>query len=193
MNTTILHINASARNTGSTTRKVSQLLVDEISARANTKVINRDLNEALPFIDEQWVGANFTAVDDRSLEQKQKLALSDLLIKELEAADTIVIGSPLYNFSIAASLKAWIDLVARAGVTFKYTQSGPIGVLKGKKVYIAMASGGVPIGSDMDFAHHYLRHVLGFIGLTDVSIIDVNAFDLNKADSSVSKLRSLLL
>lgn len=193
MNKTILHINASARNAGSTTRKLSQLLVDEISAHTETKVINRDLNEALPFIDEQWVGANFTAVDDRSEEQKQKLALSDFLIKELQAADTIVIGSPLYNFSIAASLKAWIDMVARSGVTFKYTESGPVGLLKGKKVYITMASGGVPIGSDMDFAHHYLRHVLGFLGLTDVKIIDGNAFDLNQLDSSVSKLRSLLI
>ena len=90
---------------------------------------------------------------------------------ELQAADTIVIGTPIYNFTSPASLKAWMDLVARPRVTFHYTENGPEGLLSGKKAIIAVASGGVPIGSDMDFLTPHLRHFLGFIGITDVEFV----------------------
>jgi len=100
------------------------------------------------------------------------LAHSDELIAELEAADTIVIGVPVYNFAIPAALKAWVDQIARARRTFRYTETGPEGLLKGKKAYLVVASGGVPVGSDYDFATGYLRHVLGFVGITDVTVIE---------------------
>ena len=136
---------------------------------------DREPETPLPQIDETWVAANFTPAADRSEAQNARLAQSDALVAELQAADTIVIGLPVYNFGVPAALKAWIDLIARAGVTFRYTAEGPEGLLTGKKVIVAFASGGVQLGSDYDFASTYLRHVLGFVGLTDVSIITEQA------------------
>lgn len=105
----------------------------------------------------------------------------------MQEAEIIVIGSPIYNFSIAASLKAWIDMVARVGVTFKYTSTGPVGLLQNKKVYIAVASGGVKVGSEYDFSYAYLKHVLAFIGLTDVTIVDSNAFDFKSEGTQIEQ------
>ena len=113
--------------------------------------------------------------DQRSADEKAELALSDTLIAELRAADTIVIGLPIYNFGVPAALKAWVDLVARPGVTFRYGENGPEGLLEGKRVILAMASGGTPAGSDIDFATGFMRHVLGFIGITDVQLVSADA------------------
>ncbi|WP_417525270.1 FMN-dependent NADH-azoreductase [Marinovum sp.] len=170
---TLLRVDASARKTGSATRVLTESLTETL---APTRVITRDLADTpLPQIDESWVGANFTPPADRTEAQKARLAQSDALVKELQEADTIVIGLPVYNFGVPAALKAWIDLVARAGVTFRYTAEGPEGLLTGKKVIVAFASGGVSLGSDYDFASNYLRHVLGFIGLTDVTFVTEQA------------------
>ena len=125
----------------------------------------------MPILTEAWVGANFTPDDDRSAEQRETLALSDRLIAEIEAADTLVLGVPVYNFGVPAAFKAWIDLVARARKTFKYTENGPVGLLEGKKAYVVIASGGTPSGSEIDFATPYVRHVLGFLGIHDVSFV----------------------
>ncbi len=168
MTHTILRIDASARKTDSVSRGLS----DRIVARFNdAKVITRDLANPLQLLDQDWVGANFTPADDRSPEQNVKLKLSDQLIDELRAADTIVIGVPIYNFGVPAALKSWIDLISRVGETFQYTETGPVGLLEGKRAIIAVASGGTPVGSDMDFASGYLRHLLGFIGISDVTFI----------------------
>lgn len=167
----ILHINASARREGSISRSLSQAVVDKISS-VDTKVVTRDIGTSpLPILTEAWVGANFTPDDDRSAEQRESLALSDSLIAELEAADTLVLGVPVYNFGVPAAFKAWIDLVARARKTFKYTENGPVGLLEGKKAYVIIASGGTPSGSEIDFATPYVRHVLGFLGIHDVSFV----------------------
>jgi len=184
-NKTILQIDSSGRLQDSLTRQLTEKIIKKLSI-VNNSVIKRELNTGLPFVDEQWIGANFTDKDQRSLVQKDKLKISDMLIDELMKADHIVIGAPIYNFSIPAVLKAWIDMVARAQVTFKYTENGPVGLLKGKKAYIAMASGGVPIGSAMDFASNYLKHVLGFIGITDVII-----FDGANSDEQIAQLRGV--
>jgi FMN-dependent NADH-azoreductase len=98
------------------------------------------------------------------------LALSDTLIEELEAADTIVIGMPIYNFGMPAALKAWIDLMARPKVTFAYTESGPVGLLNDKRAIVAVASGGVPVDSPADFATPHLRQVLRFVGIDDITV-----------------------
>ncbi|MEL6242288.1 MAG: NAD(P)H-dependent oxidoreductase [Pseudomonadota bacterium] len=164
---TILHIDSSARIDGSITRDLST----DIVAKMGGDVIRRDLTDAVPQITEDWIGANFTPADNRDEMQRDQLALSDALVDELKQADTIVIGVPIYNFGIPASLKAWIDLVARVGVTFSYTEDGPVGLLQGKRAIIAVASGGTPVGSDIDFASGYLRHVLGFMGITDIEVI----------------------
>jgi FMN-dependent NADH-azoreductase len=170
---TILQIDSSGRSQGSLTRELSEKITNRLS-NENSRVVKRDLNGGLPFVNEEWIGANFTDKDKRNQEQKDALKISDLLIAELQAADHIVIGSPIYNFNIPAVLKAWIDMIARAKVTFEYSENGPVGLLKNKKAYIAIASGGVPIGSEMDFSYKYLKHVLAFVGITDVSIIDAS-------------------
>ncbi len=164
----LLRIDSSARITGSVTRMLTDHLVEQLSP-SNT--VSRNVASGTPFIDEAWVAANFTPVDQRTNEQKATLAHSDDLVSELQAADTIVISAPAYNFSVPASLKAWIDLIGRAGVTFRYTENGPEGLLENKKAYIVFASGGTPAGAEYDFASTYLKHVLGFIGITDVTMI----------------------
>jgi len=174
---TILQVNSSSRYHDSITRQVAELVVNNLSAD-NSTIINRDLAKGLPFIDEQWIGANFTAPEDRTDEHKATLSFSDSLVNELQQAEHIVIASPIYNFSLPAVLKAWVDLIARARLTFQYTANGPEGLLKNKKAYIVIASGGVPVGSPMDFASPYLKQALAFVGITDVTIIDANNIDL---------------
>lgn len=185
MTNTVLHIDSSARLTGSITRDLSAAVVEKLAAQ---KVIRRELATPLPLLDEAWIGANFTPAADRSPEQKDTLALSDALVEELQTADTIVIGVPIYNFSVPTTLKAWIDLVARAGVTFRYTENGPEGLLTGKRAIIVAASGGTPAGAAYDYATTYLRHVMGFIGITDVEIIAADQQALN-AEASMAKAK----
>jgi len=169
----ILRIDASMRHEGSVTRQLADNLMDRLTSKnPDASITRRDLADNPPaFIDETWIGANFTAADARSDDQKAALARSDALIAELQAADTLVIATPVYNFGIPAALKAWIDMVARAKVTFKYTENGPVGLLEGKRAIILLASGGTGVGSTIDFASPYLKHVLGFIGITDVELI----------------------
>ena len=168
---TVLHIDSSARTEGSVSRDLSAKIVSRLDP---DRVIRRDLAEVLPQIDAEWIGANFTPEADRTDAQREVLALSDALIAELMAADTIVIGTPVYNFSVPTALRGWIDLVARAGVTFRYTPDGPKGLLEGKRAIVAIASGGTQIGSDIDFASGYIRHILGFIGITDLEFISAD-------------------
>ncbi len=171
----ILRIDSSARHDTSLTRKATSAIVQWLqNPSENHQIVERNVATGLSFINEQWVGATFTPVEQRTSEQRQALSDSDVLVEELQAADHIVIGVPMYNFSIPASLKAWLDMVARAGVTFKYTENGPVGLLSNKKVIVALASGGVTLGSAMDFASGYLKHVLGFLGLNDVTFVSAN-------------------
>ena len=174
----ILEIQASARSTDSISRKLTADLIAALEDRHDqTTLAQRDLASGLPFVDEAWVGANFTPEEDRTSAQQQILSRSDDLVAELKAADVIVIGAPIYNFSIPAVLKAWVDMIARVGQTFYYTENGPVGLLEGKKVYVVVPSGGVPVGSPMDFATPYLRHALGFVGITDIEFIGAAGAD----------------
>ena len=194
--THILRIDASARNEGSTTRPLADQLVNRLVEQGyGATVTRRDLHANPPaLLTESWVGANFTDEEARSDEQKAVLAGSDELIAELEAADTIVITAPIYNFAIPASLKAWVDLIARARRTFRYTEAGPEGLLTGKRAFIVFASGGVPLGSEVDFASGYLKHILGFVGITDVTVIaaDGHMMDgeaVHRATSAIDGLK----
>ncbi len=165
----ILRIDSSAKLPENST---THILLDQIEARVGRATTRRDLGgEAVPQISGTWTTANFTPIDERSAEHHEALAFSDELIAELKEADTLLIGLPIYNFSVPGSLKAWIDLVCRVGVTFKYTETGPVGLLEGKRAIVAVASGGTRVGSDIDFATDYLRHILGFIGITDVTFV----------------------
>jgi len=164
----ILLINASAHADTSTSRKASAHIVNEIGGN----IVHRDIGtHPVPFIDAAWADARLTDPETRSQQDADRLALSDTLIAELEAADTIIIGVPIYNFAAPATLKAWMDLVARPGVTFHYTSDGPVGHLTGKKVIVAVASGGVKIGSPADHLTPHLKQFLGFIGITDVEFL----------------------
>lgn len=191
MTKTILHIDASARRTGSATRDLSDRVVKHLGA---SRIIRRDLATPLPLLTEDWIAANFTPADQRDPLQRDQLALSDELVQELQEADTIVIGLPIYNFSVPAAFKAWIDLVARVGLTFSYTENGPKGLLEGKRAVLAIASGGTAVGSEIDYASGYARHVLGFIGITDVDVVaaDQMAMDpentLSNAQKAVAEL-----
>ena len=180
MSKTVLHIDASARFSESVSRQLSAQVLEHLGA---DRVIRRDLADALPQINETWVNANFTPAEDRDSVQRDVLSLSDILVDELKDADTVVIGTPIYNFSVPASLKAWVDQIARAGLTFRYTDNGPVGLLDGKRAVVVIASGGVPVGSEMDFASGYLRQVMRFVGITDVEII---AADRLNADADAA-------
>ncbi|MCR9126337.1 MAG: NAD(P)H-dependent oxidoreductase [Rhodobacteraceae bacterium] len=168
MTRTVLHIDSSARSEGSVTRDLSARIVARLGAET---VLRRDLAQGLPLIGESWVEANFTPAADRDTVQRDRLALSDQLVDELIRADVIVIGAPIYNFSVPTALRAWIDLVARAGRTFRYTEAGPEGLLRNTRAIVATASGGTQVGSDIDHAMPYLRHILRFLGVTDVQIV----------------------
>lgn len=185
----ILRIDASASVSTSNSKKLGDRLIEQIGRQfASTKVQQRDLNYDLSFINEAWVSANFTQVDQRSDEQKQRLAFSDELIEELRQADHIVLTTPMYNFGIPASLKAWVDLICRAGVTFQYSADGPVGLLKGKSVDIVITTGGVPLQSPVDFVSDYLKQVFRFIGIEQINII---AADQMNVDAETSFNRAL--
>lgn len=194
MKTHILRIDASARKTSSVTRDLNTRIVEKFTEYGETQVVTRDLTEPLPHITEEWVNANFTPAANRTNEQVATLAQSDALVAELEAADVILIGLPIYNFGVPTALKAWIDLVARAGKTFRYTENGPVGLLEGKRAVITVASGGTERGSTVDFASEYLAHVLGFIGITEIEFVsaDRTAIDpeasFKKAEAAITDL-----
>ena len=174
----VLEVSAGARSEGSISRQLTADLVAALESRhGNVEITRRDVAEGLPFVNEAWVAANFTPDEERTGQHRQTLAFSDALVAELMAADIIVIGAPIYNFSVPATLKAWIDMIARARLTFEYTEKGPRGLLKNKTAYVIAPSGGVPVGSPVDFATPYLRHALSFIGITDVQFIGAQGAD----------------
>lgn len=182
----ILRIDASMRREGSVTRALADRLVARLGARAaGARIVRRDLADGMPLIDADWIDANFTDPAKRSPAQNAALVISDALIAELRAADTVVIGLPIYNFGVPAAFKAWVDQVARARETFRYTESGPVGLLTGKRAVVVVASGGLPVDSAADLASPYVRHALGFIGITDVEVIAADRLMLD-ADSAIA-------
>jgi FMN-dependent NADH-azoreductase len=169
----ILQINSSARAENSQSTRLAATIVERLlAANPDATVQVRDLGRTPhPALDESALGALFTPADKRSAEQAARVALDDALIDELQSADVIVLGVPMYNFGVPTQLKNWIDAIARAGVTFKYTDKGPVGLVQGKKVYVALTRGGLYRNTPADTQMPYLKTFLGFIGLTDVEFI----------------------
>lgn len=168
----ILQITSSVRGKDSESTRVANLIVDKlVSSNAQAKVLRRDFGaQPHPLLDGAAVGALFTPAEQRNSEQAARVALDDALIAEAQAADVIVIGAPMYNFGMPVQLKNWFDAIARSGVTFRYTETGPEGLLKNKKVYVATARGGVyPVEADPQVPH--IRMLLNFLGLTDHTFI----------------------
>ncbi|HEV7813491.1 MAG TPA: NAD(P)H-dependent oxidoreductase [Janthinobacterium sp.] len=169
----ILQINSSARSSGSESTRLADTIVARLKAGAGAvSVIRHDLaSKPLQLIDEATLGALFTPADQRNAEQAARVAIDDALIAEVQAADVIVIGAPMYNFGVTVQLKSWFDAIARAQVTFRYTEAGPEGLLKNKKVYVALARGGMYRDSPNDSQVPYLKTMLAFLGLTDVQFV----------------------
>ena len=169
----ILQINASARSAGANSTRVADSITARLQAANPAAVLEvRDLAaNPHPVLDEPALGALFTPADQRTPEQAARVALDDALIAQVQSADAIVLGVPMYNFGVPVQLKAWIDAIARAGVTFRYTEKGPEGLIKGKKVYVALARGGLYRNTPADSQVPFLKDVLGFLGMTDVEFI----------------------
>ena len=174
----ILQINSSARRVqadgqGSFSTRLAAELVAALKQQAPTAAVTvRDLGlNPHPAMDEAALGALFTPAEARSAEQNARVAENDVLINELQAQDVVVIGVPMINFGIPTQLKHWIDAIARAGTTFRYTAQGPEGLVKGKKVYLVLTRGGVYRDQPSDTMVPYLKTVLGFLGMTDLSLV----------------------
>lgn len=188
----ILLLTSSPRSDSLST-KIAAELADKLKAQNPGKtIVHRNLaTSPLPHIDDLFTAAIRTPADARSPEQAEAVKVSDALVDELLAADTLVIGTGLINFNIYSSLKAWIDNIARAGRTFTYTETGPKGLATIKKAFIVLASGGVYSegpGAAMNHAVPYLKSVLGFIGITDVEAVYVEglAFGPEAAEKSIA-------
>ncbi len=165
---TILHLDSSGRREGSLSRAATRELVESRAAKSGAQIQYRDLTSGLDFVNETMIAGYFTPEPDRSDEQRSALRLSDELVAELQAADEVVLGLPIYNFSVPAAVKAWADLVARFGVTFEHSDNGPVGLLEDRPFHIIVAYGGTEIGSKRDHATPWLKTFLGFIGIRDV-------------------------
>jgi FMN-dependent NADH-azoreductase len=173
----ILQVNSSARAYANGAGSISTRLGDELAhallaANPGATHTLRDLTrQPHPVLDEATLGALFTPADARTPEQAARVALDDALIAEIQAADVVVLGVPMYNFGVSAQLKNWIDAISRARVTFQYTANGPEGLLKGKTVYVVTTRGGVHRNQASDTVVPYLRNVLAFLGMTDVHFV----------------------
>ncbi|MEM6851491.1 MAG: NAD(P)H-dependent oxidoreductase [Pseudomonadota bacterium] len=188
----VLRIDASMRRDGSRSRQLADALMarfEDVHGRLVTTL--RDLADGVPFVDAAWIDANFTDPAERSPEQRAVLAQSDALFSELKAADTLVIATPVYNFGTPAALKAWVDMIVRAKEAFRYTADGPEGLMKGKSAYIVVVSGGTKADSAIDFATPYLRHVLGFIGITDVTVVGSDLGGVSAEDANAAALEAI--
>ncbi len=193
--TTILRLDSSAGGDASVTNGLNDTVVEQLlTTHPDATVVTRDLT-VLPVLDHVRLVANNTPDDGRSAAQADVGALADEVISELEAADVLVIGAPIYNFGVPGSLKAWMDLVARAGRTFSYTEHGPVGHLPSStRVFVTVASGGVPVDSDADHATPHLRTFLGFLGFTDITVIDAGGqlYDPEKVERTRGGIAELV-
>lgn len=170
---TILQINASLHSGNGESSKLADELVAGLRERhPGAQLIVRDLaRDPVPHLDAERFGAFVTAVEKRTFRQKEIVDQSDTLIDKLKRADAIVLGVPMYNFGVPSQLKAWIDHVTRAGVTFRYTEKGPVGLLTGKKAYVLSTRGGRYTGTPGDSETPYLRQLLAFVGITEVEFV----------------------
>lgn len=193
----ILHVISSLNGQNSYSMALGNKILEQLKKEnPDSEVVERNLvAEDFPHITADKWQAIITPEENRTEAQRETIAFQDEVIQELLDADILVIGAPLYNFGIPSQLKAWIDHLAKSGVTFKYTEEGPQGLVSGKKVYIAMSSGGVySENAAYDFVSDYLIKVLGFLGMTDVELIRVEGIAipelrdeaLNKAEKQLA-------
>lgn len=187
----ILQINSSARRETSQSTRIANRLVERLrDADPESTLTVRNFNDTPhPVFDEAALGALFTPADQRTPEQAARVALDDALIAEIQAADVVVLGVPMYNFGVPAPLKNWIDAISRAGSTFRYTEKGPEGLLTGKQVYVALTRGGKYRNTPADTQVPYLKTVFTFLGLTDVRFVYAEGLALG-ADAEQTAIAS---
>lgn len=180
---TLLKLNTSLNSDkGESSRLAEEFVAHWRAADPNTQVISRDLAlDPVPHLTAERFEAFLARPESRTEEQKAVIAYADSLIGEIRRADAIVIGLPLYNFGVPSTLKAWFDHVARAGITFRYTAEGPVGLLTGKKVYVMATRGGIYDGTALDFQTPHIRQFLGFLGMTDVEFIYAEGMAIDAA------------
>ncbi len=186
--TTLLKINASLFSTqGQSSQLAERFVAARQAATPDLKVVSRDLAaEPVPHLDAARFLSFLAKPEERSAEQQAVVAYSDALIEEVRQADEIVIGLPMYNFGIPSTLKAYFDHIARAGVTFRYTATGPEGLLTGKKVTVFAARGGLYAGTPKDSQTTYVRDFLGFIGITDVEFVYAEGLNMGEESKSAA-------
>lgn len=178
---TILRVDASMRKSKSVSRRLADEMVSALGGQSqDVEVINRDLTCGIGFVNDAWINSDRTLEEMRTQEQRVLLAQSDALVSELQAADDIVIAVPIYNFSVPAAFKAWIDLVCRTNITFVYENDKPRGLLSNKRAFVVVTSGGTLGGSKVDYSSGYVEHILSFIGITDVTIVDATGLSKNR-------------
>lgn len=167
----ILFLKTSPKEEGSISTELGEYLVNQLTSVSKSTVTKRQLDEEIPFINQQIINGLYVDDSQKTVEQKEALKLSDTIVEDVNNHDTIVISTPIYNFSAPAVLKAWADMVARVNKTFSYTENGPVGLLKDKKAYVVISSGGTKVASEIDFFTPWMKHFLKFIGITDVEFI----------------------
>ena len=177
----ILHIDSAITGEASVSRKLTADIVAKLTAaNPGATVTYRDLNKGVPAIDTDWFAAVRMAPENPTQEQQRLIDVSDSYLAEVQAADVVVIGLPIYNFNLPAQLKNWLDQIARAGKSFRYTAEGPEGLLTGKRAIIAYSAAGTPMGSEMDHASGYVRFMLGFLGITDVAFVAADRLAMDR-------------
>ena len=194
----ILKINSSVQPLAqSASRQLVEKIIDQIGG-ADAEIIDRDLTQGVSIINGEMVGAFYTPAGEQTDRQKEILKESDQYVQELKDADTVIVAVPMYNFGVPGSLKAYFDLVARVGLTFKYTDQGPQDLLENKQVFVVVTSGGVGVGAPVDFASGHVQTFFSFIGLSDVTIIDATQLmadregQLAKATAQIETLTALV-
>ncbi|MEE2730989.1 MAG: FMN-dependent NADH-azoreductase [Pseudomonadota bacterium] len=182
----VLHISSSIHGEhGNSSQLATHFLTQIQQQHPDAEIVVRDLaQDPVPHLDAATFKANITPAEQRTPEQQQLANLADTLIEELQSADVLVLSVPMYNFGIPSSLKAWIDAIARAGTTFKYTENGPVGLLSNTKTYVLGARGGEYLGTAKDTQTPYLETVLAFVGLVDVEFVFAEKLSMQSEQAS---------
>ena len=188
----ILHIDSAITGAASVSRKLTADIVAKLTAaNPDATVTYRDLNDGVPAIDSDWFAAVRMAPENPTPDQQRLIDLSDAYLAEVQTADVLVIGLPVYNFNLPAQLKNWLDQIARAGKSFRYTAEGPEGLLTNKRAIIAYSAAGTPFGSDFDHGSGYLRFMLGFLGITDIDFVAADRLAMDR-DAGLARAQQAL-
>jgi len=192
--TTLLQINASLNNAnGQSSQLANQFVTAFQKSHPGTKIVNRDVaaTDPVPHLDSERFGAFITRREERTVAQHAVVAYSDNLIDELKRADVIVLGLPMYNFGVPSQLKAYFDHIARVGITFKYTDKGPVGLLTGKKAYVFAARGGLYVGTPLDTQTSYVRDFLRFLGIAAVEFVYAEGLNISPQSKEAGLAKAL--